>query len=106
MVRYLFRHIRRDDGGYGDPETWPFAAFFVFPLELEVAVAVVPPFVWGIEIDSASLLLASIFFAFFLVIVSTKLLVGVSYEERDIIIIMFGSGCGHSALHMLSGGSR
>jgi hypothetical protein len=73
VVHYLFRHIRRDDGGYGDPEAWLFAGFFVFPLKLEVAV--VPPFVCGTEVDSASPLPTSAFLAFFLVIVATKLLV-------------------------------
>jgi hypothetical protein len=69
VVDYLFRHIRRDDGGYGDCEIWPFTGFFVFPLVLELEVTVVPSFDCRSEIlGSASPLLTSAFLAFFLVI--------------------------------------
>lgn len=73
MVHYLFRHIRRDDGGYGDCEVWPLVGFFVFALEFGVVIVVL--FVCGTEVDSASPLLTSTFFAFFLVIGAIKLLV-------------------------------
>lgn len=47
--------------------------FFVFALEFGVVIVVL--FVCGTEVDSASPLLTSTFFAFFLVIGAIKLLV-------------------------------